>query len=191
VNPIARFNAWYAEELKLTRVGIPQACCLSTLGLDGYPNARFVSLKEIVDDSFIITGPINSRKGLEIARSNKGALTFWWAAAEKQIRIQGEASPISDRLADKYFSERPFEARVVSIVSRQGNTIDNVEPLQDRYREAASAYSEKNIPRPSDWGGYAVRPLRMEFMAFQASRFHHRELYELVAGRWISSMLQP
>src|SRR5688500_19977851 len=118
MNPLALFMDWYTRQLQVTRASIPSACCLSTLGLDNFPNARFVSLKEIANDAFVVTGPLSSRKGLEIHHSNKVALTFWWAETERQVRIQGEATRIPDKLADKYFAERSQEAQVVSLVSR-------------------------------------------------------------------------
>src|SRR5690606_31919825 len=106
MTPIAYFNKWFQEELNLTKVRIPYACCLSTMGTDGYPNARFVSLKEVTESSFVVTGPIISRKGIEINTNNKVALTFWWTETERQVRIQGDATTISGKLADKYFAER-------------------------------------------------------------------------------------
>jgi pyridoxamine 5'-phosphate oxidase len=65
MTPIEIFNQWFNEELKLTTVRIPTACCLSTIGIDNYPNSRFVSLKGIIEDNFIVTGTITSRKGLK------------------------------------------------------------------------------------------------------------------------------
>ena len=66
MNPIKKFKQWYNEEMTKSLARIPSACCLSTIGKDGYPNARFVSLKEIIDDKFVITGPLQSRKGKEL-----------------------------------------------------------------------------------------------------------------------------
>jgi pyridoxamine 5'-phosphate oxidase len=75
--PIQLFSKWFDEELKLSKVQIPTAVCLSTIGIDNFPNARFVSFKELIDNSFVITGPLNSRKGIEIENNNSVALTFW------------------------------------------------------------------------------------------------------------------
>ena len=94
MDPFLTFEEWYQEELNQTQVNIPSACCLSTNGLDGYPNARFVSLKEITNGAFVVTGPLNSRKGLEISQSSKVSLTFWWTLTERQVRIQGDAETI-------------------------------------------------------------------------------------------------
>src|SRR5438309_3912875 len=101
MDPLQKFGEWYSEELRQSNARIPSACCLSTIGLDGYPNARIVSLKEVKNEKFIFTGSLTTRKGLEIANKNKIALTFWWSATEKQIRIQGDTLKIPDTAAEK------------------------------------------------------------------------------------------
>lgn len=119
-NPIEIFKEWFTQESSFTKVAIPTACCLSTIGIDNYPNARFVSLKGIEENNFVVTGTISSMKGLEIKQTNKIALTFWWTETERQVRIQGNAKELSNELADKYFSERNRDSQIVSIVSNQG-----------------------------------------------------------------------
>jgi len=191
MNPLQLFGNCYSEELKLSKARIPSACCLSTTGLDGYPNARFVSLKEITDEALIVTGPLNSRKGLEIKHSNKVSLTFWWTETERQIRVQGEATQIAGQLADRYFSEREIDSQLVSLLSEQGKEMDSLEGLIKKYQEAETAFAHKVVPRPDNWGGYSVKPVRMEFMEFKASRFHERKLYELKNNNWELKLLQP
>lgn len=100
MNPFSKFEEWYKEELFKTSVSIPSACCLSTTGLDGYPNARFVSLKSLIDESFVFTGSSDSRKGLELETIPKAALTFWWTETERQVRIQGDVLPLAPWLTN-------------------------------------------------------------------------------------------
>ncbi len=161
------------------------------MGLDGYPNSRFVSLKEVFDDAFIITGSRFSRKGLEISHSNKVALVFWWSASAKQVRIQGEASVISDQLADAYFAERSSAAQLVSIISVQGKQISDLNDLHRKFDELETLYSRKKIERPADWGGYAIKPIRIEFMEFKPDRFHVRRSFEHSDSQWSVSQIQP
>src|SRR5688572_28953639 len=96
-SPFPIFTQWYEEELRSLSGKIPSVVCLSTVGRDGYPNSRFVSLKEIKNETFVFTGPLYSRKGLEIMQDNKVSLAFWWAGTERQIRIQGDAHQVTDR----------------------------------------------------------------------------------------------
>ena len=185
------FNQWFNDELKLTKVRIPSACCLSTIGSDNYPNARFVSLKEIVEDNFVVTGPLTSRKGIEINLINNVALTFWWTETERQVRIQGNATTIGDKLANKYFSERNRNSQIVSMVSHQGQPITDIEALHQRYNDVKTSFSDQPLKRPEYWGGFSIAPIRIEFLEFKPSRFHNRRLYQLINGEWKQTELQP
>jgi pyridoxamine 5'-phosphate oxidase len=191
MTPIEHFNKWFKEELNLTKVRIPTACCLSTIGTDGFPNARFVSLKDILENNFIVTGPLTSRKGIEINATNKVALTFWWTETERQVRIQGNAKKIAGQLADKYFTERNRDSQIVSIVSEQGQKIDNIEILTKKYENIEVRFSNKPLTRPKNWGGYLIEPIRMEFLEFKPTRFHGRKLYERTNGQWTIEQIQP
>jgi pyridoxamine 5'-phosphate oxidase len=190
-SPIDIFRKWFDEELNLARVKVPTACCLSTIGTDDYPNARFVSLKGIVENSFIVTGTLTSRKGLEIDHNNKVSLTFWWTETERQVRIQGDASILSNKLADIYFAERNRDSQIVSIVSNQGQILDDKEALEKKYKEIEAEFSNQPLQRPDNWGGYSIEPIRIEFLEFQSTRFHKRKLYQLQNGRWRKTELQP
>lgn len=191
MNPIQKFEKWYSSELNKTNVAIPSACCLSTLGLDGFPNARFVSLKEIRDDRFVVTGPMNSRKGLEIQEHPRVALTFWWTETERQIRVQGTAAPISDGEADRYFDQRSLESRILATISNQGQKAADISVLEICFNEALENMSNKPVPKPDDWGGFKIDPIRIEFMQFRESRFHKRQLFTKNEDGWDYMFLQP
>ncbi len=188
---ITIFREWFRNEQERTRLKLPSACCLSTIGTDKYPNARFVSLKGIVENSFIVAGTITSQKGIEINLSNKVALTFWWPETERQVRIQGNAIKINNELADKLFAERSRESRIVSIVSDQGKELKDIEELQRKFDDIAANSAIQPLERPENWSGYMIEPIRVEFMEFKPSRFHQRTLFELINGEWTQSELQP
>ncbi|MCX2743777.1 pyridoxal 5'-phosphate synthase [Mangrovivirga sp. M17] len=187
--PIPLFKKWFEEEINLTKVQIPTAVCLSTIGIDDFPNARYVSFKEIHDESFIITGPLNSRKGIEIEKNNKVSLTFWWTETERQIRVQGIATKISEELAEKYFHARDFNSKVVSMICEQGKETSTIKLLEQKVLERVT--KNKKIDKPKDWGGFSIKPVRIEFMEFRKSRFHDRKLFEFKDEKWILKQLQP
>ncbi len=190
-SPIEIFKQRYDEELKQSSVRIPSACCLSTIGIDGFPNSRFVSLKDILNNDFIITGTLTSRKGIEIEKSEKISLTFWWTETERQVRVQGNAFRITEQLADKYFSERNRDSQIVSIASLQGQELLNKETLTNKYNEIEFTLNNQEIKRPENWGGYRIEPMRIEFLEFKPTRFHERTLFELINEEWKIKKLQP
>ena len=189
IHPLTLFAKWFYEELTLSAVQIPTAVCFSTEGIDGFPNARFVSFKELRNDAFVITGPLNSRKGIEVENNARVALTFWWPVTERQIRIQGEATTISKQQADNYFNERDPHSQAVSLLCEQGKEMDNLELLEKQVLERVA--EKKKITRPENWGGFAIKPVRIEFMEFKKTRFHHRKLYVKENNKWISKQIQP
>ncbi|MEM1259658.1 MAG: pyridoxal 5'-phosphate synthase [Bacteroidota bacterium] len=191
LNPIAKFKDWYNKEEESTLVRIPSACCLSTIGGDNYPNSRFVSLKEILDDRFVITGPMHSRKGQEMENSPKASHTFWWTKTERQVRIQGDCQFIGDDLADKYFKARSFESQLISKISHQGAEINNIDPLRAQFEKEKIESKNTQLERPAHWSGVYIIPKRMEFMEFKESRFHLRELFVRTKGTWTKRLLQP
>lgn len=170
---------------------IPSACCLGSIGQDGYPNARFVSLKEVVNDTFVITGPLNSRKGTELLANPKASLAFWWAATERQVRIQGDAIPIDNEQADRYFKERSRESQIVSIMSQQGQQIENHKELIRKFEQQTSEKPDTPMGRPPEWSGFYIHPQRIEFMEFNENRFHFRELFSREGENWTRVLLQP
>jgi len=188
-HPISLFKKWYNKELNLSNVQIPSAVCLSTIGFDNFPNARFVSFKEIINDSFIITGPLNSKKGIEIKNNNKVSLTFWWTETEKQIRIQGTAIEIDHKLAKKYFEARSINSKAVSLICEQGKKVDDLKLLEDKI--LIKIAENKKIDKPENWSGFSINPIRIEFMEFKKTRFHDRKLYKFENNKWNMKQIQP
>jgi pyridoxamine 5'-phosphate oxidase len=191
MDPFEKFNHWYGKEQLKNKTNFSSACCLSTIGLDGYPNARFVSLKRASNDFFIITGPLNSMKGHEISNIPKVALTFWWSHTKKQVRIQGGVSWLIPDLADEFFQKRSRKSQIISCVSKQGYLLNEKNKFSKRINDFSKLYINKQIPRPKSWGGFLIRPTRFEFLSFSSDRYHDRLVYILNGTQWNKFYIQP
>lgn len=190
-NPIATFEKLFTEAIQTAGTEIPSACCLSTIDKDGFPDARFVSLKEVRSGDFIITGPLQSLKFKAIELNNRVALTFWWPQTKVQVRIQGKAKFIEKNLADKYFKERDKASQIVSHISVQGAVVENYELLQKKFNDALEFYKAKTVEVPQNWGGIAINPFKIELLYFQSSRLHKRVLHIKKGSEWQQVFLQP
>ncbi|MDR0193613.1 MAG: pyridoxal 5'-phosphate synthase [Myroides sp.] len=190
-NPILYFNELYQEELKHTSVKIPSACCFTTIGVDGFPNSRFVSCKEVVNDHFIITGSKTARKGIEVKKNSKVALAFWWTSTNVQVRVQGLINELDSDSSNKYFQERNRESQIVSIVSNQGEVLDDIANLEQAYKVVEEEYREQVLSTPTSFGAWEIIPFRIEFLIFSDSRFHNRILYEKEGDAWKHTLLKP
>jgi pyridoxamine 5'-phosphate oxidase len=188
--PLNHFQKLYQNELAQTKARIPGACCLSTIGEDGYPNARFLALKDITEEGFVITGPA-ARKAQEIKENSKVSLTFWWQTTEVQVRIQGDAKQIETELAKQYFYKRPRESQLTSLVSKQGQIIDSFDTLYKNLQTITADLEGEDVPCPEGWTGFCIVPIRVEFLEFSNDRLHKRTLYNKTNKGWHKEYLQP
>lgn len=188
--PIDQFLTWQAAEIRAAGNEDAIHGCLSTNGLDGFPNARFVALKEIRSGCFVVAGDAKSRKGQEFANSPKVALTFWWPVTGRQVRIQGEVRQLPDYTADIIFQGRTRASQWVAMLSNQGMQLIG-EQLKERYQSELANDRGEVIEKPEEWHAWAIEPRRIELFEFDESRFHRRELYSLEDGEWQMMLLQP
>ena len=52
-------------------------------------------------------------------------------------------------------------------------------------------FKDKEITRPPDWGGYVIRPYKIEFWQGRPSRLHDRIVYELNEKIWDMRRVAP
>ena len=190
-NPTDLFRQWYLQATHNSPLQHPRAVCGSTVNQKGEPEARFVALKEVSEAGFTFCSAFDSPKGVEIDANSNVALTFWWDHIGRQVRVVGTATRISDEEADRYFAERRKDAQLTSLVSEQSQPLERPEALETRLREAEAKFEGQEVPRPENWGGYCVKPERLELLTFKANRLHERTLFTLKVGGWSKQRLQP
>lgn len=190
-NPIKQFQSWFSDAIG-TGMHLPEAMMLATVGDDGRPAARMVLLKQVDDRGFVFYTNYRSNKAKELEDNPVGALVFYWPTLERQVRIEGAVSRVSESESDEYFRTRPRESQIGALASPQSEVIESREILERRFRELEQEYSGREIDRPAHWGGYRLKPDRIEFWKGRRGRLHDRILYELQAdGTWTIKRLAP
>ena len=191
-NPMELFQKWFYEVEASESVDEPNAMSISTLGLDGFPKARVVLLKKYTYEGFIFYTNYKSEKGMAISRNPKVCLSFFWPSMERQVIIKGLAEKISENLSDGYFESRPEGSKLGAIVSEQSSVIASREILEDKLKQLELQYQNKEITRPSYWGGYIVKPISIEFWQGRPNRLHDRIRYSLQEDyNWKIERLAP
>jgi len=190
-DPIKQFELWFneAQEAKVPEIN---AMTLSTATQDGRPSARVVLLKGIYETGFVFYTNYLSRKGKEITKNPVGALTFFWPSMERQIRIEGTIEKVSKEQSEKYFHSRPKSSQVGALASPQSQEIESRDVLEKKWNDLEAEYEGKEVPKPSFWGGYIVKPRMIEFWQGRPSRLHDRILYKKIDNKnWKKVRLAP
>jgi pyridoxamine 5'-phosphate oxidase len=189
-NPIDQFTTWWNEAIA-SNIDEVNAMTLATADANGRPSARIVLLKGMSENGFEFFTNYESNKSKEMAVNNKVALVFFWKELERQIRIEGTVSKLSEAESDKYFFSRPEESRIGAWSSPQSSVIDSREVLDEHVLQTKQAFEGIEITRPPFWGGYIVKPACIEFWQGRSSRLHDRIAYFLENDSWIIKRLAP
>jgi pyridoxamine 5'-phosphate oxidase len=192
VNPFLQFRHWFAQAVD-AQVIEPNAMTLATITTDGKPAARIVLLKDFDERGFVFYTNFQSRKGQELAQTPSGALVFWWGELERQVRIEGSVTFVSEAEADAYFQSRPKGSQLGAWVSHQSQVIGERSVLEDRLAALEQEYCDRPIPRPPHWGGYRLAPTYFEFWQGRTNRLHDRLCYRHITTNniWQVERLSP
>jgi pyridoxamine 5'-phosphate oxidase len=191
-NAVQQFRVWLEEALA-AKLEEPTALTLSTVAPSGQPSSRVVLLKGLPDDAgFLFYTNYDSRKGQELATQPLGAMNFFWPGLERQVRVEGSIEKAPESISTEYFQSRPRGSQLGAWASPQSQVIGSREELEARETAVAEEFGAQDpLPRPPFWGGYILRPTRVEFWQGRPSRLHDRIVYELEGNIWKRSRLAP
>ena len=190
-DPIQQFALWFDEALNAS-VKEPNAMALATVNEQGKPAVRIVLLKGFDESGFVFYTNYESQKGRELAHHPQAALVFFWQELQRQVRIEGTVKKVSKKISIEYFQSRPKGSQIGAWASPQSQVIESREVLEQNVESLQKRYANDSVlPKPPQWGGYLVRPLKIEFWQGQLSRLHDRICYTKKRGKWNIERLAP
>ena len=189
-DPLAIFEAWY-EQARALDARFPDAMTLATASLDGRPRARTVLYKGLLNGRLCFVTNYESSKGRELQANPHAALVFFWANLNRQVRFEGRVEQAPAAWSDQYFAERARSSQIGAWASAQSQVLTSRAVLEARIAETETRFAGQPVPRPPFWGGYCVKPERVEFWLGQDARLHDRFSYQRTASGWDVERLSP
>jgi len=191
-DPITMFRRWMDDTVE-AGLHEPNAMVVTTVSGEGRPSARMVLLKGVDERGFVFYTNYESRKGHDLAANPAVALLFPWHDLQRQVRVEGTASRVSQTESEAYFSSRPRGSQLGAWASPQSSEVSSRAELDDLYEGVEQRFDDSvGVPLPPQWGGYLVRPDVVEFWQGRKGRMHDRMVYRRDGSRgWTTTRLAP
>ena len=188
-DPFDLFDNWFEDLEKFGNERENNAMSLSTVNDKNVPTTRVVLLKQFSKNGFVFYTNYDSRKGKHIDNNPNVCISFYWPSMERQVIINGKVSKISAIESDKYFNSRPKSSQLGAIISNQSEIIPSRKYLEEKLSKFN--ISNNNLKRPSNWGGYILKPELFEFWQGRDSRLHDRIIFSKSKTNWDQKRLSP
>lgn len=188
--PIALLSRWIDQAGGPSRIDAI-AMALATADASARPSARIVLLRGLDGRGLRFFTSYESRKGCDLAENPRAAAVLYWPQLERQVRIEGDVTKLTEEESDEYFNSRPRGHRLATWASEQSEPLEAYTLLEERFAHVEQRFEGTEVPRPHSWGGYLLVPSRMEFWEGRPNRMHERTLYTRKGNGWEITLLQP
>jgi pyridoxamine 5'-phosphate oxidase len=190
-DPFLQFEAWLKDAVA-AELPDPTAMCVATVDASGQPSQRLVLLKDVSSKGFVFYTNLGSRKASELEHNPKVCLHFPWHPLERQVIVYGTAERVPTSQVMSYFLSRPKESQLAAWASEQSRSVSTRQVLMQKFAEIKHKFEQGEVPVPSFWGGFLVKPHQIEFWQGGEHRLHDRFMYKQQAdSSWAIERLCP
>ena len=190
-DPFLQFESWLKDAVA-AELPDPTAMCVATVDASGQPSQRLVLLKDVSSQGFVFYTNLGSRKASELEHNPKVSLHFPWHPLERQVIVYGTAERVPTSQVMSYFLSRPKESQLAAWASEQSRPVSTRQVLMQKFAEIKHKFEQGEVPVPSFWGGFLVKPHQIEFWQGGEHRLHDRFMYKQQAdSSWAIERLCP
>jgi pyridoxamine 5'-phosphate oxidase len=190
-DPVTMLRRWVDDAIAAGLYD-PTAMVVSTVEPDGSPSSRMVLCKGLDVRGLVFFTSYESAKARAIDQEPRVALLFPWHPLQRQVRVVGFVSRVSNEESDAYFTGRPRASQLGAVASPQSRPVASRAELDQRYATVEAQYTGRDVERPAHWGGFRVDPVSFEFWQGRTGRLHDRLRYDRTEGRaWRVTRLAP
>ncbi|MFT4753690.1 MAG: pyridoxamine 5'-phosphate oxidase [Salibacteraceae bacterium] len=189
-SPIELYAKWL-EEAVGAQVLDPKAMVVSTVSVDGKPSSRVVYNRGLTEKGFKFYTNYDSRKGHDLLANPHISVNVFWSEMERQVRMEGIVTKLSEEESDRYFKARPRESQIGAWASAQSEMVANRGELQNLVNDYTKKFEGQDVPRPPHWGGYFIEARNFEFWQGRPARLHDRIIFEKEGAGWKKYRVAP
>jgi pyridoxamine 5'-phosphate oxidase len=187
------FAEWLARALD-DGVPEPQVMTLSTAGADAVPSARVLILRGIDTAACAYDFATDSRspKSHDLAANPQAALTWYWPAHGRQIRMAGPVTLLGEDATRRDFLGRSERARAAAFAGPTSAPLDGPHAYHQALEEGHRIVSAEPSRVPATHTLHRLHAHRAEFFQADPPRFHLRLLYTRTSpSSWTRTLLWP
>jgi pyridoxamine 5'-phosphate oxidase len=181
------------DEAKASGDREPTAMNLATVDAAGRVHSRIVLLKHIDAEGLQFFTNYESAKAREMAEHDQVALCFHWKQIREgiQVRFEGRVVKTTEAESDAYFASRQRGSQIGAWASKQSQQLPDRQTFDDRVEHYEKEFEGREVTRPPHWGGYLLKPDRVEFWYGARFRLHERIVHADHGTTWTESLLYP
>ncbi|MDT7610436.1 MAG: pyridoxamine 5-phosphate oxidase, partial [Pseudonocardiales bacterium] len=164
-----------------------------SVDLDGSPSTRSVLCKGIDTRGIVFYTNYTSAKSRDLRSNQRASVTFPWYALQRQVNVRGTVERASREETARYWATRARGSQLGAWASPQSVVMSSRQALEDSLDAVTRRFSDSElVPVPPHWGGWLLRPDRVEFWQGRKDRMHDRLTYDRTPDqRWTIHRLAP
>ena len=184
--------AWLAEATA-AELAEPTAMVLASVDLDGSPSTRSVLCKGIDTRGIVFYTNYTSAKSRDLRSNQRASVTFPWFALQRQVNVRGTVERASREETARYWATRARGSQLGAWASPQSVVMSSRQALEDSLDAVTRRFADSElVPVPPHWGGWLLRPDRVEFWQGRKDRMHDRLTYDRTPDQlWKIHRLAP
>lgn len=157
----------------------PNGMVLATADMDGMPSTRSVLCKGVDARGIVFYTNYTSAKSRDLRSSRRAAVTFPWYSMRRQVNVRGTVEQVSRAETAAYWATRTRGSQLGAWASPQSAVLSGRRALDDSLEVIRRRFADvEQVPVPPHWGGWTLRPERVEFWQGRPDRLHDRLVFD-------------